>query len=195
MEEVHKSKDEIRAEMAAKIEGLPDGALQEKTRLIEERVFDFANYLEARVVLMYLPRKNEVNTDTIIRRTFDLNKIVVLPRFEPGSKKIQLFKVDDLQKELTPGSSGRLQPDPARCRAMPIDSIDIAIVPGIVFDEKGGRIGFGEGFFDRVIPNLPITTRKVALALDEQVLSQIPSESLDKSVDIIITDRRIIYKI
>lgn len=195
MEEVHKSKEEIRAEMAAKIQALPDEEVREKTRKIQERVFDFANYLEARVVLMYLPRENEVATRRIIDRTYEYNKIVVIPLFETGSKKIRLFKVDDLQKDLRTDPSGRRQPDPARCRPMPIDSIDIAIVPGIVFDEKGGRIGFGEGYFDRLIPNLPITTRKVTLALDEQVLPQIPSESLDKSVDIIITDKRIIYKI
>jgi len=195
MEEVHKSKEEIRAEMAAKIQALPDEEVREKTRKIQERVFDFANYLEARVVLMYLPRENEVATRQIIDRTYEYNKIVVIPLFETGSKKIRLFKVDDLQKDLRTDPSGRRQPDPARCRPMPIDSIDIAIVPGIVFDEKGGRIGFGEGYFDRLIPNLPITTRKVTLALDEQVLPQIPSESLDKSVDIIITDKRIIYKI
>jgi len=195
MEEVHKSKDEIREEMAAKIQELPSAEVEEKTRRIHERVFDFANYLEARVVLIYLPRENEVTTERIIDRTYDFNKIVVIPQFESGTRKSRLFKVDDLHKELRNDGSGRKQPDPARCRTMPVDSIDIAIVPGIVFDEKGGRIGFGDGFYDRLIPNLPITTRKVALALDEQVLPQIPSESLDKSVDIIITDRRIIYKI
>lgn len=195
MEEVHKSKDEIRAETAAKIEGLSAEAVQEKTRRIESRVFEFANYLEARVVLMYLARKYEVSTAEIIRRTYDYNKVVVLPRFEPGSKKLRLFKVDDLQKDLATDASGRQQPDASRCRAMPVDSIDIAIVPGVVFDEKGGRIGYGDGFYDRLIPNLPVTTRKVALALDDQVLPQIPSESLDKSVDIIITDKRVIYKI
>ena len=74
-------------------------------------------------------------------------------------------------------------------------AISIAIVPGIAMDEKGGRIGSGEGYYDRLIPNLAITTRKVALAFEEQIIQQIPIESHDKHVDIIITDKRIIYKI
>jgi 5-formyltetrahydrofolate cyclo-ligase len=78
---------------------------------------------------------------------------------------------------------------------VPIDRVDIAIVPGIAFDEKGGRVGTGEGYYDRLIPRLPVTTRKVALSLEAQILPQVPMESHDKHVDIIITENRVIYKI
>ena len=76
-----------------------------------------------------------------------------------------------------------------------IERIDIAIVPGVALDEKGGRIGSGEGFYDRLIPKLPVTTRKVSLAFECQIVQQVPMESHDKYVDIIITEKRIIYKI
>jgi len=66
---------------------------------------------------------------------------------------------------------------------------------GLALDEKGGRIGSGEGYYDRFIPRLAITTRKVALALEQQIVPQIPIESHDKHVDIIITEDRVIYKI
>jgi len=78
---------------------------------------------------------------------------------------------------------------------VPVECIDIAIIPGVAFDEKGGRIGSGEGYYDRLIPKLPITTRKVALAFENQIIRQIQMESHDKHVDIIITEKRIIYKI
>ena len=93
------------------------------------------------------------------------------------------------------GERGILEPNPSRCKSIPIDFIDIAVVPGIAFDEKGGRIGSGDGYYDRLIPKLPVTTRKVALSLESQVIQQIPMESNDKHVDIIITEERIIYKI
>jgi len=76
-----------------------------------------------------------------------------------------------------------------------MECIDIAIIPGVAVDEKGGRLGAGDGYYDRLIPKLPITTRKVSLALEDQVVPQIPAESHDKHVDIIITDKRTIYKI
>ena len=195
MEEIQKSKADIRKEIAAAIGKLSKNTLGEKTKRIEERLFDFANFLEAKIALMYIDNPNEVQSEDIIKRTFDLNKIVVLPLINAGSKKFKLYKIDDFGNDLIPGESRVLRPDPEKCRAVPIDCIDIAIVPGIAFDEKGGRIGSGDGYYDRLIPHLPITTRKVALALDDQIIPMVPVESHDKYVDIIITDKRIIYKI
>lgn len=195
MEEIQKSKDDIRKEIATAIGQIPKNTLAEKTKQIEDRLFDFANFLEAKIALMYLDNPSEVQSKAIIKRTFDINKIVVLPLLDTGSKKLKLFKIDDFAKDLISGGSAHLQPDSDQCRAVPIDCIDIAIIPGIAFDEKGGRIGSGDGYYDRLIPQLPITTRKVALALDDQIIPMVPLESHDKYVDIIITDKRIIYKI
>ena len=88
-----------------------------------------------------------------------------------------------------------MRPDASRCKNVPIESIDIAIIPGVALDEKGGRVGTGDGYYDRLIPKLPVTTRKVALAFEGQIISQVPMESHDKHVDIIITEKRTIYKI
>jgi 5-formyltetrahydrofolate cyclo-ligase len=195
MEEIQKSKAEIRKEMAVMIDRFSEDELAEKTREIEDRLFDFANFLEAKIALLYINNENEVISRDIIQRTFDYNKIVVLPLVNTNANELKLYKIDHPVKDLKPGPDGYLQPDAEKCRVVPIECIDIAIIPGIAFDEKGGRIGPGDGYYDRLIPNLPITTRKVALALDSQVISQVPSESHDKQVDIIITEKRIIYKI
>ena len=195
MEEIQKSKADIRNEIATEIGNFSQEKLTEKTKQIEERLFDFANFLEAKIALMYLENSNEVQSGDIIKRTFTYNKIVVLPLVDFESKKFNLFKIDDFERDLMTNDSNVLQPDPEKCRAVPIDCIDIALIPGIAFDEKGGRIGSGDGYYDRLIPHLPITTRKVALALDDQIIPMVPIESHDKYVDIIITDKRIIYKI
>ncbi|MGD8970768.1 MAG: 5-formyltetrahydrofolate cyclo-ligase [Desulfobacterales bacterium] len=195
MEEIQKTKADIRKEIAAIIGKLSVDELAEKTGLIENRLFDFANFLEAKIALLYIENQNEVKSAEIIRRTFDQNKIVVLPLVKTDTKKFKLFKIDDFAKDLKPGQNGILQPNPAKCRTVPIDCIDIAIIPGVAFDEKGGRVGSGDGYYDRLIPHLPVTTRKVALALDYQIIPQVPIDSHDKHVDIIITDKRIIYKI
>ena len=195
MEEIQKSKADIRKEISTEIGNLSQEKLAEKTKQIEERLFDFANFLEAKIALLYLENSNEVQSRDIIKRTFNYNKIVVLPLVDFESKKFNLFKIDDFESDLITNNSNVLQPDPEKCRAVPIDCIDIALIPGIAFDEKGGRIGSGDGYYDRLIPQLPITTRKVALALDDQIIPMVPIESHDKYVDIIITDKRIIYKI
>lgn len=195
MEEIKERKTEIRNQVAHQINTLPEKELLAKTQEVENRLFEFANYLEAKIVLLYLNGKAEVSSKNIIQKSYSLNKIVVLPLFPTDSSKLMLLKVDNIASDLTTDANGKPIPDADRCKRVPIDRIDIALIPGIAFDEKGGRIGIGDGFYDRLIPKLPATTRKVALALDNQVVSHIPMESHDKHVDIIITEKRIIYKI
>ena len=195
MDEIKAAKEQIRKDMAKAVNGLTERQRTEKTRAIEARLFDFANFLEARIVLLYVDSDCEVRTKSILRRASDFNKIVVLPVFDGERRKMTILKVDNLDKDLQSGPRGVLEPNPERCKPVPLNKVDIAIIPGQAFDEKGGRVGSGRGYYDRFIPELPATTRKVALAFEEQILPLIPTESHDRHVDIIITDKRIIYKI
>jgi len=195
MEEIGAAKIQIREDISQLISALSESQIAEKTRAIEARLFEFANFLEAKIALLYVNGEYEVQTETIIKRSYNYNKIVVLPAFKPEKFKMDLMKVDNFAKDLVPGPRTVLEPDATRCKTVPMERIDIAIIPGLAFDEKGGRIGSGRGYYDRLIPKLAITTRKVALTFEEQIVSQIPMESHDKHIDIIITDKRIIYKI
>jgi 5-formyltetrahydrofolate cyclo-ligase len=195
MEEIQASKHEIRKDIAAALKELPHKTLMAQNARIEKRLFEFANFLEAKIALLYINNSSEVVTEHIIKRCFDFNKIVVLPAFDTAKPGTKLLKIDNYDSDLKPGLRGLLEPDDQRCKIVPIDCIDIAIIPGIAFDEKGGRVGTGDGYYDRLIPKLPITTRKVSLAFESQILLQVPMEPHDKHVDIIITENRVIYKI
>jgi 5-formyltetrahydrofolate cyclo-ligase len=195
MDEIRATKEEIRNDIAKRLAVLADSTVEAKARQIENRLFEFANFLEANIVLLYINSANEVISRNIIERCFDYNKIVILPAFDIYTYKMKLMKVDNLETDLKLGPRGIFEPDEMRCNVVPIECIDIAIIPGAAFDEKGGRIGSGEGYYDRLIPKLSITTRKVALAFENQITQQIQMESHDKHVDIIITEKRIIYKI
>ncbi len=195
MEEIREKKQQIRDDITRKLEKVSDGQKQAKIQDIESRLFDFANFLEAKIVLLYTPAAGEVDTSRIIRRTFDYNKLVVLPAFDSRQRDVTLMKIDDPGTDLIPGPRGNLEPDSRRCKKVPLECIDIAIIPGLAMDEKGGRIGSGKGFYDRLIPRLPITSRKVGLVFEDQIVPQVPMESHDKYVDIIITEKRVIYKI
>jgi len=195
MEEIREAKRELRDKIDATLRALPEEERRLKISEIETRLFDFANFLEARIVLLYVADKNEVDTRNILSRTFEYGKIIVLPIFGTEKKKVRLLKVDDPHRDLVVGPNALPEPNPDRCREVPMECIDIAVIPCIAVDEKGGRLGAGDGHYDRLIPQLPITTRKVALSLEDQIVPQIPTESHDKHVDIIITDKRTIYKI
>lgn len=195
MDEVREKKQEIRNEISTFFNSLSSEALNESTRIIENRLFEFANFLESKIVMLYVNAENEVATGAIIKRAFEFGKIVVLPALDKGKSTMRPMKVDDPDKDMVVGPRGFLEPNPAKCKVVPMDCIDIAIVPGVAMDEKGGRIGSGDGYYDRLIPDLPMTTRKVGLVFEGQLVPQVPMESHDKHVDIIITENRVIYKI
>ena len=195
MEEIREAKRELREKIEESISALSEEEYRTKINDIETRLFDFANFLESRIVLLYVNDKSEVDTQNILLKTHDYGKIIILPVFNPEKGSVRLLKVDDPSRDLVASPGGLLAPNLQRCREVPMECIDIAIIPGIAVDEKGGRLGAGDGTYDRLIPKLPITTRKVLLALEDQVVPQVPAESHDKHVDIIITDKRTIYKI
>jgi 5-formyltetrahydrofolate cyclo-ligase len=195
MQDLKEKKSEIRGSALALRDGLTAEERSSKSMEIMERLFDFANFLEAKIVLFYMNAKNEVATEDMIRKAMEYGKGIVLPWVDKKEKQIIPLKIDDLSRDLKPGYQNITEPIPQRCKPMPFEHIDLAIIPGIAFDERGGRIGHGTGFYDRLIPQFHVTTRKVALAFECQIVSQIPMEPHDRYTDIIITEKRIIYKI
>ncbi|VEN73698.1 5-formyltetrahydrofolate cyclo-ligase [Candidatus Desulfarcum epimagneticum] len=192
MEDSKETKDEIRSRMFKKMEAIPESKKTELTRMVRRRLFDFANFIESKIAMLYVNKPFEVPSREIIKKALSQGKIIVLPDFGQPSRPIKLFKID-APGEAPPAAAG--EDDSEGSRAVPIECLDIVIVPGLAFDEKGGRMGSGNGHYDRVMPHLPITARKVALAFEEQVIPQVNMESHDKYVDIIITEKRTIYKI
>lgn len=195
MQDLKAKKSEIRSETLARRDVLSDKERAEKSQAIMKRLFDFANFLEARIVMYYVNSSSEVITEAMIRKTLKYEKIVALPLIDQTKKHIVPLKIDDLDKDILPGYRRIREPIPQRCKVIPVEQINLAIIPGIAFDERGGRIGYGTGFYDKFIPGLDVTTRKVALAFECQIVQQIPMEPHDRYIDIIITEKRIIYKI
>jgi 5-formyltetrahydrofolate cyclo-ligase len=195
MDDLKQAKNKIRKDMLTTLASLSENEIALKTRKIEQRLFDFANFVEANIVMLYMSCPGEVASQNILKECFDYRKIIVLPTFDPHKFRIKLFKITRNEKDLILGPRGILEPDPNRCKSVPVECLDIVIIPGIAFDEKGGRLGSGDGYYDRFVPKLPITTRKVSIAFEDQIIPQIPMESHDKHVDIIVTNERTIYKI
>jgi len=195
MENLKTKKQEIRSQVEEKLDAIPKKEIMAKYGTIEDQLFDFANFREAEVMLLYINHPHEMDTRNILKRCSEATKNIVLPLFRPENNGTKLYKVANIDTDLKPGPNNILEPDPDRCKPVPIDDIDIAIIPGIAFDEKGGRLGIGSGRYDRIMSRLPITARRVSCALEDQMTHQVPMESHDKYVDIIITDKRIIYKI
>jgi len=143
MEDVQILKSQIRKEVATRLAALSQKKILEKTKAIETKLFEFANFLESKISLLYINSNSEVSTRNIIVRSFAYNKVVVLPAFDTDTFEIKLMKVDDLKRDLKMGPRGILEPNPDHCKIVPIERVDIAIVPAVALDEKGARLGSG----------------------------------------------------
>jgi 5-formyltetrahydrofolate cyclo-ligase len=93
-------------------------------------------------------------------------------------------------EELSLGSYGILEPRTEKIRKTNVEDIDLIIVPGVAFDEKGNRLGHGKGFYDRLLKKTKATV--IGLAFEFQILENIPTDKNDVPVDMIITEKRII---
>ncbi len=177
------SKDSLRIFFLEKRKKLSRSDVLEKSRKIWERLRGLKEFLEARTVLFYYSIKNEVKTDFMIKEILGSKK-VALPSIRGNS--IVPLEVNDLEY-MRKGKFGI--PEPIG-NEVPLDMIDIVIVPGIAFDFEGYRIGYGKGYYDNFLRK--ITCRKVGLAYDFQVVEELPRGWCDVPVDIIVTEKRII---
>ena len=160
-------------------ESLDSQIIKTLTRLTE---FEAANK-----ILFYASIRNEVDTFELMRKYIG-KKTIVLPRTKLKEHTLDLHVVHDLE-ELEKGHFDILEP-PEHLRKADLEKIELAIVPGIAYDPNGHRIGYGKGFYDRVLPNLNCT--KIALAYEFQMVDEIPGDPHDHPVDIVLTEERII---
>jgi len=195
MDENKNGKTNNLAVVAERLENFSKEELFEKYKKIEHKLFEFANFMEAQLVFLYTPLSNEIPTESIIKKALQIEKGIALPVFTDAKNAINLYKISNFDKDLVTNANDVLEPDIEKCKKISLDDINIAIIPGLAFDDKGGRIGFGNNFYNKLITKLPETCRKVALAYEEQIVDQIQMESRKFTVDIIITDKRVIYKI
>lgn len=195
MNETKISKKSLIGEVLEKMSMLTQEEREAKQKAVESNLLSFANFLEAEFVLLYIQRSTELPTERIIRTSLDVRKGIVLPAYSESRHSITLLRINNYDTDIIKTESDILEPDPNVCKKIPLDMIDVAMIPGLAFDEKGGRVGFGDGFYNRLISKLPETTRKVAVAFEEQLVEHIPMESRKYNLDIIITDKRTIFKI
>jgi 5-formyltetrahydrofolate cyclo-ligase len=196
MDEIKQKKEEIRLQIIEYLKQLPERKLKELNTDVINRLFGLANFFEASIVLLYIGHEYDPSYKLFIKKTVERGKIVTLPFFNKEMEELEFFKIDDLEKDLIQDDNGELKPDASRCKKVPADYLDIALIPGFAFDEKGGRLGAEECVYnDEIIPHLPMTVRKVSVCFEEQILPAIPMEANDKYVDIIVSNARVIYKI
>jgi 5-formyltetrahydrofolate cyclo-ligase len=183
-------KASLRKEILAKRNRIPVSVKKVKDRAIEDRLFELDEIKHAKTVFFFASFRSEVETSGMIRRSLKEGKTVVLPRVEGTA--IGLYRITG-PGELIPGCMKIPEPSVLTDdRKVRINDVDAIIVPGAAFDRSGNRIGYGGGFYDRLLAQLQKPVPVIAPAYEEQVIDVVPADSHDKKVSIIVTDRRVI---
>jgi len=153
---------------------------------IEARLFGLPEFRAANTVMFYASFQSEVETHHMIRRALAEGKRVVLPRVK--GKELELLEIENFDQDVAPGAWGILEPSGGK--PAQLKDIGLIVMPGAAFDEQGNRIGYGAGFYDKLLPLYK--GRTVALTYELQIVPAVPAASHDIPVQKIITEKRTI---
>ena len=183
-------KERLRKIFSRKREALNPEVHAEKSERIAKLLMQQPLYLAADVILLYAAKRNEVLTRELIQGTIKRGKRVALPYTNVVKERLEIFEIRDFDRELEPGPFNILSPKKEFKRSINPGQIDLVVSPGIAFDRKGGRVGWGVGYYDRTLKQLK--AKKIGLAFDFQVVDRVPVLPHDVRMDKIITETKVI---
>ena len=136
-----------------------------------------------------MSRITSTPSDDGIQAALNRGKRIALPRVNAGSRLLDLCAVTDVANDAVSGFRGISEPG-AHCELLPVGAIDWVLVPGVAFDPEGHRIGYGGGYYDRLLALLPPGARRVAGAFEVQVVDRVPAAAHDLAIDVLVTESR-----
>lgn len=181
-------KKKIREEAHARRNAQPDkDAL---SRNIVRKFTELPEYRKAQTVLYYVDVRSEVRTRHDLPDALGHKKRIVVPYCVEG--KLELFHLEDMA-ELAVGMYKILEPRPElrslSAKRIPIEEVDLVMVPGVAFDRRGARMGHGMGYYDKLLEHARNETPLVALAFECQIFPEIPVQEHDIFMDQILTEQ------
>jgi len=184
---IRKEKENLRSQILEKLRSKDPQERLTESREIKRRLFQEESFQRAKCIMFYASKEYEVDTTDMIEGALSLGKRVVLPVTETQKKRLIPSEIKDPKADLTKGAFGIYEPKREKMKAVDLKDIDMIVVPGVVFDKKGNRIGHGKGYFDRFLKSLPKKIPTIALAFRCQLLERIKTLSWDVSVTKVIT--------
>ncbi len=187
----NETKQKIRQAFLKKRDMLPVDIKKEKDDLIKKHIIKQPEFIKAKTVLFYASFRSEVDTKKIMDISLKTGKTVILPKVENKEKVLKLYEIKGIN-ELSPGYMQIMEPKASEERLKSLADIDLILIPGAAFDLQGNRLGYGAGFYDKLLSGMKKRILIIAPAYEEQVAEKIAAEPHDIKVDRIITDKRII---
>lgn len=186
---VAQAKADLRARVLTARDGMEAQLRAHASAAITSVLWQLEALTAARSVLAYSSFGAELDTRGFLDRVLESGRNLVLPRVDRGARRLCLYAVADLDRDLASGTWGIREPDPDRCREVTLTDVDFVLVPGVAFDARGGRLGYGGGFYDRLLADAQPSLPCVAAAFAVQVVDTVPVEDHDRTMTALVTER------
>lgn len=198
--DIRSVKTALRAEARDVLKTIPSVERAAAAEKILERLKTWPGFLEAKVVAAFAGTHEEVDTEGILRQALAMGKTVLLPRIHSmpdGSSRMTMIPIRNYDTDLTEGAFGILEPILSDSVRVPLvgapaeSEPDLILIPGLAFDDRGGRVGKGKGFYDRYLDGK--AGLKIGLAFQAQLFAKkLALEPHDKLMDGLVTEERIL---
>jgi len=188
-ESLFQQKTTIRKEILEKRKSQDPQVSAAQSRSITGTLIGRKEFQTANRILIYLSKDGEVGTDHLLGRAFELGKRVCVPVVDRGNDELRISELPGPEIDFLLGAFGVREPAEGDLNFVTPDKIDLVVVPGLAFDRRGGRIGYGKGYYDRLLSRLSSQVPRIALAFEFQVLDTVPQDVNDIQVDTIITEK------
>lgn len=180
----------IRNDMRQHLKRMDEETYFHRSRLILQRLLQEPSIIKGKTIAVTISGFPEVETREMIKALWGLDKIVAVPKCEPKTREMDFYVITSFE-QLETVYLTIAEPKVSETTYTPKEEIDVMIVPGVVFNERGYRVGFGGGYYDRYLS--AFRGEKLSIAFDEQIADVIPTEVHDIPVNIILTDKRRIH--
>lgn len=183
---LQESKAALRETILARRDAADEASRRESARIVTRRLAAMPAYRSAKLIAAYASFGSELDTAEFLAMALADGRQLLLPRINRARRILELRAVNNLDADLVTGVWGIREPS-ERCPVMPLDHIDFMLVPGVAFTAQGARLGYGGGFYDRLLALLDRRVVRVAAAFDLQLVDHLPEASHDQRVDQIMT--------
>lgn len=181
------AKADLRKAVKAQRDALPAATREAFSARICASLLALPSFQAARSVAAYMSIGSEYLTREFVERVLALGKTLLLPRVNPETRRLSLHAVSDLTRDVTPGTWEILEPRQS-IPAADLSRVDWILVPGLAFTRQGDRLGYGAGYYDRLIADIKHRPALVAGAFGVQIVDDLPTLPYDCSVDVVITE-------
>ena len=185
---LHQRKALLRSSVLAERDALQPPVRKERSQTIVATITALPAFCAARSVLLTSSFGSEVETGPLIAETLASGKTLLLPLVNKESRMLELYAVTDPESQLARGTYGIAEPRPERCRRAACAEVEWVLVPGVVYADDGFRIGYGGGFYDRLLPLLPAAAQRVSAAFQLQRRAEVPHGVHDQKIETVVTE-------